>query len=469
MIGMEGSNYETGAVPWELERQATALALAIQRRDDPAQNRALKELLYPYAAEWIGAHYSDKKLPPALLEHTCLSFLERNCGFLAAPQDRRLSLVYRFLPGGGEDGFCAFVRRSLAWETDIYEPFATELVMRIQAGVEEEQNRRCLMDLLYPFAVALAGKVMGQGRYKTQDIEDAVQELLVEKVFSGREGWQGENHRRYSSYLYQFDPERIGEGGCFLHYFAGVMTLQFRTWYRKMPGGRSRWQARRGDEAGRELSIDAPGRDESGNICRDSAAGIQAAVRRDAAARERWRREMEQRIARWEAAAVTVLFQKYFDCVNGLDEGKKGARTVHERGILAYHLAYAAQELSSQKLLASPEEAGNARDLALAQRPKSFRQAVMAKRNQPLAWVIREQNRDYQLVFQTDKDFLTRLARRVSRQGMDSEGFLLPEHDLNSRVYGWVDTIRRRTRADYQAIVIEGYEKVRREIGNGIQ
>jgi hypothetical protein len=319
-----------------------------------------------------------------------------------------------------------------------YEPEATQLTLLIQKGINEKENKMRLAKLLYPLVREKASLAM-RGRYKTEDIEDAIQSFMLKHILSAeRDGWHGKNNHHYHYYIYSFNPEYKSEwidangGNCFCGYIMAALTRQCVDWCRKMPM--------------------------TTEMLPDDVPETNPATEHETEQREIAIRQIVN--------ALGLIYKDFFDKVNSLDEYSTSARAVHERGIMVYHMIYAIDKLSSKKI-----DKNNICDIFydeyLKTRPASFRSLAQKKWASSLEEIIAFQEKDYQFVLLSKLPFLSRLTDRVNRKGIADERFLSSEADINNKAHGWAKTIERRVKADYDAFVAS-CEKKREEIIDGL-
>jgi hypothetical protein len=348
------------------------------------------------------------------------------------------------------------------------EPKATQLVLLIQNGINEDENKKLLAGLLYDFARKIAFRVMNSDIFSKEDKEDAAISYIEDRILKAkREGYKGKNNHHYENPLYRFKPEfksdRIDAkgGSTFSGFIGNAMMWKFK--YQEENDKEQEQEQEQKQEQKQEQEQKRNTETETEVVSFDILPEHVTATNPET---ERVNKQREIAI-REIVNALALLYKDFFDHVNALDENSTKQRAVHERGIISYHVIFAIEKISSKNLLIKGSMRDTFHDKLIKRRPTSFRSFAQEKFSCPLEEIIGFQEKDYQLVLLSKLDFLSRLSERVDRKGIADEPWLSSEADINNKAHGWAKTIERRVESEYSAFVAN-CDKQREVFINGL-
>ena len=311
---------------------------------------------------------------------------------------------------------------------------ANYLATMILNGIDEERNKCVLCELLEPQLKKSATVILfKQGVYEEYDVWNAISNFLETHILYEKEYYLGKNNQSYTPYLLEWGNERRNnkENIDFWPYIFKKAQSKFNNYRRDVQSSIER----------KSVSLEASFEEDAYCKKLHDYAESQAMLEE----------EQKETILR-----LIFSYQSYFDEINSLDYGLNDSpRKLNERKLLIFHLWYSREYINASDLFAKEECPADAREGYLQNRKTTLRAILKEKWNEKIKDLIDFQNKDYQMIFLTNRDFFEKenlvnidFLRKLKKRSIESHSecsqVLLAKEDIENKAYGWINTVSNR-------------------------
>lgn len=319
--------------------------------------------------------------------------------------------------------------------TDIdFQEKANYLATMVLNGIDEERNKCVLCELLEPQLKKSATVILcKQGVIEEYDVWNAVSNFLETHILYEKEYYLGKNNQSYTPYLLEWGNERKNnkEKVDFWSYIFKKAESKFNNYRRDVQSSVER----------KSVSLEASFEEDAYSKKLHDYAESQAMLEE----------ELKETILR-----LIFSYQIFFDEINSLDYGLNDSpRKLNERKLLIFHLWYSREYINASDLFAKEECPSDAREGYLQNRKTTLRAILKEKWNEKIKDLIDFQNKDYQMIFLTNRDFFEKenlvnidFLRKLKKRSIESHSecsqVLLAKEDIENKAYGWINTVSNR-------------------------
>ena len=285
------------------------------------------------------------------------------------------------------------------------EPEATNLVIKIQNGIDVQDNKNRLAKLILPFISKVVGNNLAS-LYNKSDADDVVQEFIFKHILND------DVTRRAKIHLYRYDRSHDTP-------FCGYLKTVLRNFC-------SKWERDYGEGNHRGHSLDDYG---------DAAEGTGFSHIENEVSKRIYEQEESLRDMHKAIPLLAAIYLRFFNAVNNMDKEKTfgkpfrdGERVVNEQKLLAYYIRFINSEFKLS--------------------PKSRDHSVDSLRAFPYIRVNHDNDTYLKREFGVRMDFMKLLEERIVSRDLADAVFLPPEKDIRTTVDEWLRSPRMKDRID---------------------